>query len=55
MLLLVIMYIKKTLQKIKTDEILKAYVNYLFLQTNVVNWGSVLPLHLEENGCLTTR
>ena len=25
------------------------------LQTNVVNWSSVLPLHLEENGCLTTR
>ena len=31
MLLLVIMYMKKTLQKVKTDEILKACANYLFL------------------------
>ena len=45
MLLLVIMYVKKTLQKVKTDEILRACANYFYFALVLQLSTCVMNLH----------
>ena len=45
MLLLVIMYMKKTSQEVKTDEILKACAHYLYFALVLRLWTCVMTLH----------